>query len=231
MAFYFTHAKAYPEPMWFFGRTKILVAGLAVSIVLFILSAIFPALSFPFGLLGICFLTFYMNDSISAASRQDKFNRAIIEKGAEVIDPWNKRIIVKNSRTANLVLTMLCLIIIIFMAFFLLFWRRLFEHYIINYPFYLMPSIVAVTGILNRSIYPILHYCAFLDFDEGMLFGNAVFSYEIMSGLVSTGKGNGFELYHEGRKVATGNILPDDLRHLREILEILEKYRDVSVNE
>lgn len=61
--------------------------------------------------------------------------------------------------------------------------------------------------------------------NQGMLFGGALFSYDVLSGIQPSGQGSGFTLYYEGRKAATGNMLPDDMKYLQEMLEVHSKYR------
>jgi hypothetical protein len=227
MEFFFTHAKAYPKPMWSFGRMKLFYFGLGICCVLLLLAEFFPIVYIPFSITGTAFLMFYLIDVISAIVRQDNFNRGIINGEAEVADTWNKRIFLKGYRFYSRLVIVLAVILVLSMILYIFLTHYIFNDGDADYPFTIIPLIVTLTSSFNRTLYPGAYYCAFLDLDEGMLFGNAVFSYDIMSGLVSTGKGNGFELYHEGKVVATGNILPDDMRHLHEILEIREKYRDM----
>ena len=66
-----------------------------------------------------------------------------------------------------------------------------------------------------------------MDINEGMAFGCALIPYSIMSGIQPVGNRNGFELYYEGGKVASGKMLPDDMERLREMIEIHSKYKNV----
>lgn len=59
----------------------------------------------------------------------------------------------------------------------------------------------------------------FLNNDEGMLFGGALFRYETLSGFTPTGEGNGFVLNYGGKEVARGNMLLYDQNRLQEMLE------------
>jgi hypothetical protein len=137
------------------------------------------------------------------------------------------KILLRQRRVSNTVALTTGIAFILYLLVALLLGRNFFLSGYKNFLFLFAPHVIAFTSNLNHSIHAGIYFCAFKDLDEGMLFGNAIFSYDIMSGLVSTGKGNGFELYHDGKVVATGNILPEDMRHLQEILEIREKYKEM----
>ncbi len=187
----------------------------------------FPVLKIPLGITCIVFYVLYFLDLHTAAVRGIKFHKAAVERGGEIIDPWNKRIIENKNGLLDIILLIL---------FFVLFLAILATYFLDSLQKYNMILPITVFSFLSNYFYsyrgmkysyPGVYYCIFLDFNEGMLFGNALFTYDIMSGLVATGKNNGFELYHEGKKVAEGKILPDDFKHLQDILEVRNKYRDV----
>jgi hypothetical protein len=96
-------------------------------------------------------------------------------------------------------------------------------------------SFVNIILLVNWSIYASLlrngNYLTsptiFFDVNEGVLFGKVIYPYSALKGISSASRyDNTFKLTYEGKEVATGKILPDDLAYLRSMVEVSEKYKD-----
>ncbi len=225
--FYFTHAKAYPKMMWISRHYKIFAFCSILVLIFMITTFFFPVLKIPLCVISFILILLNLWDMCATFVNEVNFYKDAIDRGGEIIDPWNKRIISKKNKLINIALIIVCsLAYFCLLAFVLLDFN---QRFITEFPF---STFALLTNFFTiycsaKYSYPGIYYCIFLNFNEGMLFGNALFTYDIMNGLITTGKNNGFELYHEGKKVAEGRILPDDYKHLQDILEVRNKYKDV----
>lgn len=217
------HSISRPKPSWLSAHPKNWIAAILVLFVVFIvmLFSEFVFFRIPITIVCAALSLFVVIDTILAAMRVDKFHLEHIKRGGEVINPWNARTL-KTSKNGNVIATIMLVVYIAFITVaFLMDINGENDSFILFYSIYL-PIMYSTFSFGQITYSPYI----FMDIDEGMLFGDALFPYDIMSGLKPTGNGNGFELYYDGKKVAYGRMLPDDMNYLQEILALRSKYKD-----
>lgn len=222
------HSIAYPEPTksaWQITRKKSTIIILALLFAALLIFISFEFTMIPITLAWVALNILLLVEICKKEMRTRKFYKDLINRGGEIIDPSNINMINKNTTSNRITWAIFLLIICSYLgvAIYLVIIGLVppfYFYYLFYYPSFYYFS------FNNMSVTPIPCPIIFMDIDEGLLFGNALFSYDILSGIRPTGKGNGFELYYEGKKVAWGNMLPADMNHLLEMIEIHEKYSD-----
>lgn len=221
------HSIAYPKPAWTTTHAKWAIVGTLIAAGTLAIT-IFLEYT-PLKIVFLCIFAFifilFIIDTFIAAIHTSKFYNKLLESGGEIVELWNETLI-KRSGTAA-----------IFVVFILLFFCASVGITILanitGDSRITASSSVLIINILNlcntnySTTYSYTPYI-FMDIDKGMFFGGALFSYDTLCGIRPTGEGSGFELYYEGRKVAEGNMLPDDMKLLQEIIDVRSKYRDLS---
>ena len=188
----------------FFGNTDVTILSICVSAIL---------------------CTLFVVDFLMAQMRQNNFYRYLLDRGGEIAEPWNMAIIKRNKVVIPLTAALLLLILYSCAGFFLFM-------YCSGRPGLDSSSILTMMNYTN-CVYVL---CAiwhrqgsepfiFMDIDEGMLFGGALFTYETLVDIRPTERRNGFELYHRGKKAALGRMLPNDMKHLQDMIELIGRYR------
>lgn len=218
------HSISRPKPSWISEHPKP-----AIVIMLIVFAALFTELLFEYNYVRIPLVLvfavgsiFLCVDSFLAASRADKFRIKLLKRGGEIINPWNSKML-KTDKSVNIMTTISIGLFVIYIVVVLIIYAKGSDNATNMLFVFYFPITYSTTFSSNQYIYsPYI----FMDIDEGMLFGDALFPYDIMSGLKPTGNGNGFELYYEGKKVAYGRMLPDDMSYLQEILALRSKYKD-----
>ena len=217
----------YPKPSWSAGHTVgsivITLIWVFVLIMMLVFSDGFVKLIFSFAI--VIPLALYLADELRAEKRKHKFQDEIVSRGGHFAGLWTERTVKRNRYRAYAASTLCIVLACAFIAM-----DVLLEDLELEAVYTVLPLFALTTTINNGQAFnekPNI----FMDVSEGMLFGGALFSYEIMSGIRSTGKKHGFELYHDRKKVAYGTMSPDDMKYLREMIAIYGKYRKVLENE
>lgn len=220
------HSISYPRPTWFSVHKKIAIAGMLAFFVMVFL--VFLIGYTPLKILFICvssiLLSLFIIDTYGAGMRTYKFYKGLLERGGKIIDPWNAAIIKRTGKTANIVTLMFLLLLYLYVVVLSLASIRGWFHIDFSSISFSL-NIVNFLFICNAAGYSTDAFI-FMDIDEGMLFGGALFSYQKLSGIRPAKRGSGFELYYEGKKIASGNMLPNDMQYLLDIIEIQNKYQD-----
>lgn len=219
------HSTAYPEPMWHITNTKHLIIGVVVLFTVLLVFILFDYVRISIACVWVTWTIFLLVEAYKAEKRTDVFYKSFLSREGEIINPINSKMVNKNTTVILIVGVLMLLIIGIYIGtviYFELIGRELPTYF---YNLFYYPFIYHVL-FSNSTAISTPFPCIFMDIDEGMLFGGALFSYDILSGIRPTGNGNGFDLYYEGKRVASGKMLPDDMRYLQEMLEIRKKYSD-----
>jgi hypothetical protein len=203
------------------------VALLILFIILYAFSLSESTVSIP-AYATILFLGIFSVVEFGRSNGQKRtFYRDLLKRGGVIIDQCNNTLL-ESSPVASLVL----LAIICASAGFFIWYRatgrevQMFASFI---PLYLS-IMLNMDNLTPRGYYsgPTI----FLDIDEGVLFGGAIFPYEVLRGLSYNSRNdNSFKLTYEGKDVATGKILPEDWAYLHSMIVIGEKYRNYLISE
>lgn len=222
------HSVAYPKPAWSTTHVNWLIIGMILFFAMLIPTIFvrYIPLKIIFISVSALLLILYFIDFFIAGIRTSKFYKDLLERGGETADQWNAVIIRRSGTTANVIILFAMIFLLVYIVFLML---ATIEGSRIN-PSSMIWSvnIVNLFNLYNFSHNSSYNYSPyiFMDINEGMFFGGAVFSYDTLCGIRPAGKGNGFELYYEGEKVAEGNMLSDDMKLLREIIDVRSKYSD-----
>ena len=220
------HSQDFPKPSWVATHTK----GYIIWMLLYFIAmtSAFFVKNMHYRIILICsavvIFTVYIVDEIIANIRFSRFIGRLLDAGGVIVDPWNERIINRNSRLVNLVAAVV--IIVFYVTVSLILYRSIIGSADIGVALMVIPMNLVNFGNIYKSLnyYGEFGPYMFMDIDEGMLFGGALLSYDILSGIKPTETRNGFELYYENEKVAAGRMLPDDMNHLLSILDIRSRY-------
>jgi hypothetical protein len=154
--------------------------------------------------------------------RNSGFYRGLLDRGGKIVEPWNY-VILRRHKYNMFAAGFLALLACVFFGFVI--YREL------------SGTAAERSGHFQTAVFPIYMFniysalsrasgapFIFLDIDEGMLFGGAVFGYDVLSGIYPTGDGSKFELHYGGELVARGNMLPGDMQFLRAMIDTHAKY-------
>ena len=219
------HSLTYAKPAWIATHTKGFIVALIACFILFIIEMFINNAPLQLTLVALftVLFTLLIVDYFITHMRKNKLYKNLLERGGEIADPWNATII-KRSRIPAYIfaislafLCYLCLGFVLFIFF--------TDQHIEFSSLLLVISCINLINILNTSFYEDSPNI-FMGVDEGMYFSGALFTYDVLSGIRPTGKKNGFELSFEGKIVATGKMLPDDMNHLQDMIDIYGKYEN-----
>lgn len=219
------HSSFYVTPMWMAEHKRITVAGGTLFCASLILSLTVSVLKIPCLLIAVALFTLTMIDAYKYDVRTINFYKDILDGGGEIADSFNRRLLGWKSVTKSRVtfiathLIFLCVIIYFWFLNHLHHGEFLSYYWSVYLPFYSV-----YTFAFGKHTNNIGFAVIFMDFDKGVTIGNALFPYEKLEGFTPTGSGTGFEWYYEGKQVAWGTLLPDDIKYLCELMEIRNKY-------
>lgn len=225
------HSIVMPEQMKLVTHIKVLIVVFTTLMIFLILSLILKLSLVPFIIILNIIIFLFLTDAFLTSMRASKFRNELLKRGGEMINPINVKIMKFNGTIPNLIAMIFILLLVLlysgawvyreisginisssFTTAYFNFYFAWFYTYTINNIGYSSPFI-------------------FMDINEGMLFGGALFSYDVLSDIRPTGINNGFELYYNDKKVAWGKMLPDDIEFMLEIISVYQKYRDKLIDE
>ncbi|MCL2046964.1 MAG: hypothetical protein FWG88_11360 [Oscillospiraceae bacterium] len=219
----------YPKPPWMLTHTKKSILIIFVKALLCLIADIARSHMSRLIFLNVAtiFITMSIIDFVVSIKRANKFISKLIDQGGQLADSWNGEIIKRERYLPyiSLAISSMC-----YYGFIIIAIKMAVNAHMgvdISGSFLSMGTVYGLSSVIFFCYNIHSSPCIFMDLDIGMYFGGAIFSYDIMSGIHSTGSGNRFELYHEGKKVATGKMLPEDMNYLRSIIEIRSKYKNV----
>ena len=219
------HSIDYPKPSWAATNSKSVMIGLISYFAAMIVAAFVP--NMPLKIASIfastIIFTLHIADSFSAHMRENRLITSLLDRGGIIVDSWNATVIKRNGTTAQVVA--LSLVLVFYATMGLLIFRSFTGHLIDTTTVLAMLNCTNCVNIFNSLYNNQIGPFIFMDIEEGMFFGGALFTYDVMSGLQATVKRNGFELHFEGNVIASGKMLPDDMNYLRDIIEIRNKYK------
>ncbi len=190
------HSIAFPKRLWIASHEKLVLLLMTVTLLTCIVAMFVDFLVIPACLLGAVYTTLTFFDNYSYLRRIDKFHKELLHRGGTTIHPWNLRLIKNNAKTTYTTVFVLYLILTCVFIGLIIFSRITQDPVTFNiFPFcfpYYFYAFSVYSGVNTPFI--------FMDIDEAMLFGGALFSYDVLSGILSTSDGKGFELYYEGKK-------------------------------
>ena len=214
------HAKAYPK----LGSASTRAGCGALAISAFIAAVIAfsftddPVIRTVMSGVSALLLVYLAADSILSGINMNRFYKKHLDAGGEIIDPWNARVIRARRIAYYYVKPPLTIITVIFLCVDMLYYKGIMFQFR-GFPGYFW-LIVILSIIVNvyadEKGFPYIFHSA----EEGMVFGGALFPYSAFADFHP--EGNGFELYYDGRRVAYGVMLPDDMDRLREMCRDLE---------
>lgn len=182
----------------------------------------------PMSVMLFAAYTFVLVDKLLADRRMNRYCKELLGRGGETADARNRLMIKSGNKVLGKFLAygvpLLYYILIGIYVFAQLSGRIAEDSVLLTTRVSVLPWLVL--SMLDRGVTysPII----FMDIDEGILFGNALFPYDVLRGIVSTDDGTAFDLIHEGETVAKGFILADDLNAIRQMHSLRDKYGDLN---
>jgi hypothetical protein len=218
-----------PKQSWMAEHKKSAIAVIVLALLIGVLASVFSRLMMPFICSALIVVTFCLPSFIATQKNCKKFFKDMLKRG-EIINKQNRALL------ENYVGVHWDILIFASIAIFYIYFAVLL---ILDMNGDNLGTSVYFSGLYMWFFIDSLAWlrCAskfstpfvFLDLNEGALFGGAVFSYDILKGVVPSGKGGyGFDFYYEGKKVAYGSMLEDDMDYLTQMIEVCEKYGEAG---
>ncbi|MDR1704951.1 MAG: hypothetical protein LBS19_09775 [Clostridiales bacterium] len=212
------HSLDYPKPIVGDIGTGLLVFSTCVFFIGLIIAGFANIWPFKIAFVGLtaAFLTLLLVLAFVSEYRSKRFYLNLLERGGTTANTLNERMIKGKGGPLSVVVIVSVLVIYVLSIVTIILYTFSSHPTAVNPVFSL--SMIWFYNIRPRFSYP----CVFMDIDEGMTLGGALFSYDIFKGIRETD--GGFELYFEDTKVAWGRLFPEDMKLLKEIAGVREKY-------